>query len=442
MSKPSTHSSIFASLRSLGLPLIIGLSLYVGFYLLIKQGQLANDFFIRYFASHIVSKVVTAMFFVGFAGLAVKAIDVIFQYLAIDHVALDEPIEGQTAEDAEQLLGQLDEHSLPLKSSYLWRRLRDALQFVFRKQSIDGLDDELKYLADLDGSRQQDSYSLVRIMIWAIPMLGFLGTVVGITMALENFGSLDLENLDSAMKVLLSGLYIAFDTTALALSLSVVLMFGVFLIDRFETQLLESVDARAAHQVVGRFEEVGGGSDPHVRSIERMGRAVIEATERTVERQSQLWEATIEAAHQRWSSLSSDSTQHSQAAVAAALDQVLGHHVQQMQSISQASADALQQQSQGWQTAFAANAQAMLEQQKELTRQGDIMKQVVQTTGDVINLETLLNENLKSLAGAKNFEDTVMSLSAAIHLLSTRLSHTGETAKRVDLTDDNKGRAA
>ena len=63
----------------------------------------------------------------------------------------------------------------------------------------------------------------------------------------------------------------------------------------------------------------------------------------------------------------------------------------------------------------------MQAQQKELIRQGELMLQVVQATGQVITLEKSLNDNLKALAGAKNFEDTVMSLSAAIHLLSTRL---------------------
>ena len=60
-------------------------------------------------------------------------------------------------------------------------------------------------------------------------------------------------------------------------------------------------------------------------------------------------------------------------------------------------------------------------QQQEMTRQGELLAQVVQATGDVIGLERTLNENLKALAGTKNFEDMVLSLTAAIHLLTTRL---------------------
>ena len=64
-------------------------------------------------------------------------------------------------------------------------------------------------------------------------------------------------------------------------------------------------------------------------------------------------------------------------------------------------------------------------------------------TGEVIGLEAALNDNLKALAGSKNFEDTVMSLSAAIHLLSTRLSDTADQTSQVDLKKPvPKGRAA
>ena len=70
------------------------------------------------------------------------------------------------------------------------------------------------------------------------------------------------------------------------------------------------------------------------------------------------------------------------------------------------------------------NARMLQTQQQELVKQGEVMARVVEATGEVIKLETSLNRNLKSLAGAKNFEDTVMSLAAAIHLLNTRLGAT------------------
>ena len=78
-----------------------------------------------------------------------------------------------------------------------------------------------------------------------------------------------------------------------------------------------------------------------------------------------------------------------------------------------------------------------------MSKQGEVLGQVVEATGNVIKLEEALNENLQSLAGSKNFEETVMSLSAAIHLLNTRLGQIPQE-KRVDIQskDDQQGRAA
>ena len=76
-------------------------------------------------------------------------------------------------------------------------------------------------------------------------------------------------------------------------------------------------------------------------------------------------------------------------------------------------------------------------QHEAITQQGDVMLRVLNATGEVTKLEGALNQNLSALAGSKNFEDTVVSLSAAIQLLTSRL---GVTTPELNLQD--KGRAA
>jgi hypothetical protein len=334
--------------------------------------------------------------------------------------------------------------SLIVRRSYLGRRLMDALEFVHRKGSADGLDDELKYLADLDAARQQESYGLVRIITWATPMLGFLGTVIGITRAL---GDLDPQQLATdiqlAMEGLLAGLYVAFDTTALALSLSIVLMFIQFLIDRVETQLLSAVDLRVNEQLVGRFQSLGGSHDPHLASVQRMSEQVLAASQQLVERQAEVWRGTIDAAHARWSELLDANGKLLEQSLAGALEQSLEKHAAAMSRIDGEASDRARARWEQLQVALSDNARTMQKQQAEMVKQGEVMTQAVQATGEVIQLEQALNRNLKALAGSKNFEDTVMSLSAAIQLLSTRLGDVVDNAPRVDLSDpSSKGRAA
>jgi hypothetical protein len=67
---------------------------------------------------------------------------------------------------------------------------------------------------------------------------------------------------------------------------------------------------------------------------------------------------------------------------------------------------------------------------------------VVEATGHVTKLEEALNGNLAALAGAQHFEETLLNLAGAIHLLNARLGHVSGVP-HVGLKDSSSvGRAA
>ena len=434
MQNKDQRRSLAAALGSLGWPLVVGLGTCGVFYAMLLNGPLANPTLQRYFASHPVSYTATAMFFVGLAAMGIKLLNVMGQSAVMSRIGFGDRQRGERADGAEQMLQQLDELTSFEQATYLGARLRDALNFVNRTNNANGLEDELKYLADLDVGRQQDSYALPRIIIWATPMLGFLGTVIGITQALGDLDPAEMaSSIETATDKLLSGLYVAFDTTALALSLSIILMFVQFLIDRFETHLLAIVDARANEELVGRFQQVGTGSDPHLASVQRMCEAVMGTTEKLVSQQSEIWQDTIEAAHHHWSQVVGASTSQLQTVLGGALDASLEKHAQMLTSSQQLAMEESATLRREWQQELTTTNHTMREQYQQMAEHGELMKQVMQATGDVMQLETALNQNLNSLAGSKNFEDTVMSLSAAIHLLNSRLGSTPVDSKQVDL---------
>ncbi len=434
-----------AMLGSLGWPLILGISACTIFYTAVFQGPFESEFIRRYFASHPVSYAATGMFFVGLVALTFKLINLAGQFMALPSIGFDLDRDASVPlEQSSMMLDQLEELPAAARRSYLGQRLRDALEFVERRTSADALDDELKFLADMDAARQHDSYALVRIIIWATPMLGFLGTVIGITQAL---GDLDPKMLataiQTAMDGLLAGLYVAFDTTALALSLAIILMFFQFFVDRLETQLLATVDMRTNEELGGCFESVGSSKDPHVLSVQRMAHEVIQATETLVHRQADVWQQTIAAAEHHWETTSRRSAEQISSMLTDAMDQSLTHFAQRIADTQQAAADQAGKRWEQWQTALSHNARTLQAHQQELVKQGEVMARAVEATGEVIKLEASLNQNLKSLAGAKNFEDTVMSLSAAIHLLNTQLGASAAETQQVELEQKpSQGRAA
>ncbi len=420
--------------------LLWGLLASLAFFAPIQTGRWKDEFVIRYFAGHWVEYIETAMFFVGMAGLVLKALDVMRQSAALGRIALP-PISGgpAPASDAGKLLRSLDDVPEHQRDDYLPRRLREALQSVQFAGSADKLGDELKYLSESDANRSHASYSLLRIIIWAIPILGFLGTVIGITMAIA---SLNPQALEDSLPTVTGGLGVAFDTTALALGLSMVLMFTQFFVDRLEGRLLSQVDARAAEQLGGRFEQLGAVDDPQVAAVRRIGDAVIKATEALVEKQAEIWQRTLDASQRRWSELGANAGKQMEQALSGALSQSITAHAERLAASSEAAAEQNRRNWSRLQQALADSAEKTKAQQTELTKQGEILLRVVEATGHVTKLEEALNGNLAALAGAQHFEETLLNLAGAIHLLNARLGHVSGVP-HVGLKDSSSvGRAA
>jgi len=434
------RNSVLSMLRNLGWPLVIGLGMSALFYAALYQGILDSAMARRYFAGHPVSICATSMFFVGLVALSFKLANIIGQLHLSRRIGLDESGMRLPIDACGRMLDGLEELSVSARRSYLGSRLREALEYVERSGSAAALDEHVKYLADVDAARQQDSYALVRIIIWATPMLGFLGTVIGITRALGDLDPHELAtSIQTAFQSLVAGLYIAFDTTALALSLSIVLMFYQFFVERLETQLLAEVDARTDEELIGRFATVGSTGDPHLASVENMATEVIRSSESLVDRQVELWHSAMETAEQRWSG----TVQQATVTISAGLETAMDRFAQRVAQLELEADDRVGKRWQQWQTLLSNNARMLQAQQQEMSRQAEVIARAVEATGEVIKLETALNENLKSLAGARNLEDTVMSLAAAIHLLNTRLGESTDETKRVDLRPgDSQGRAA
>jgi biopolymer transport protein ExbB/TolQ len=449
VAKSEERSSLASMFASLTWPLVLGLGATIGFYALIYRGPLHHQMMLRYFASHPINMIETALFFVGLAALFIKLFELMAEFSVLSAVTLGESPGNQPVSKAREWLDTLAKLPARAQESYLGRRLRDALDSVLQRGSAESLPEELKYLSDVAGGQAQDSYSLVRIIIWATPMLGFLGTVVGITDALgdlgrelSNSGSADAGgSLNTAMQGLLSGLYVAFDTTAIALCFSIALMFVQFMLDRGETQILTTVEHLANDELSGKFEMIGLSGDPNVQIMHRMSQGVLKTTEQLVERQAELWQRSIAAAHEQWQRVSKQSSEQVQTALTASLSQSLAQFAAHLAQTEKTSTEQLATRWEQWQTALSQNARLLHAQQQELGKQGELMTQAIRAAGDVIQLERALNENLTALAGAKNFADTVMSLSAAIHLLTARLGQAD--AQHVELKIAQvRGRAA
>ncbi len=433
----STQRSLVATV--LRTPLVWGVLTSALFFGAVHGGLITNAFVLRYLAAHAIEHVLLTLFLTGMAAVVLRAIDVTQQRRALGRSWLPAiPDGGQPASDAAHLLARLAEAPASTKPGFMYQRLREALEMLRRKGSAAELTEDVRYLADLDASRAQHRNAFLLIVIWAIPILGLLGTVVGMTISI---GNLSPNELETSIGLVTQGLGSAFDHTTLSLVLVMILMFSKFAADRLESRLLDEVDAATNAELIGRFQgELAAGSNPQLAPLARMAEQMISASDRLVQRQIELWQGTIEAAHEHWSQLSAATAEQMQNALGFALERSLQAHAVQLAAAEQAVSEQNRRNWSGVQTALTESSQAIATQQSELRQQGLVLLKVVEATGQVAALESTLNRNLESLAGSKYFEDTVISLSAAIQLLSTRLQ--ASDSRAIDLGLKRAGHAA
>ncbi len=275
--------------------------LYTSYYGLLYQGVFHSAWLIQYTAAHVIAKVEVTVFLVGLAAVVLRFCETVAQFPSLDQPLLDAvPAGGEPVSNCEHLLRQVSER-VAIQNTWIVRRMHDALEFVRRKNSADELDAHLRHLEELEAVRANGAYSMIRIIIWAIPILGLLGTVIGITMAVAN---LDPQTLEESVSKVTHGLNVAFDHTATALSLTMLLMFSKSAIERIEDRVFGRIDERIAAELVGRFQASGASNDGDELGLERASGQIVAAIETLAGRQAEIWKTTIDGAHQQWADVS------------------------------------------------------------------------------------------------------------------------------------------
>ncbi len=167
-----------------------------------------------------------------------------------------------------------------LRRSVIGSRTIAILDFLCRRGSAVDLDDHLRTLADNDALALENSYALTRFITWAIPILGFLGTVLGITGAISGVTP---EKLETNLNSVTDGLALAFDATALALALTMIAMFTSFITERAEQAVLDLVDAFVDRELAHRFERGLPGSGAAVEAAQEQTNVVLKGMDSLVQ---------------------------------------------------------------------------------------------------------------------------------------------------------------
>jgi len=136
---------------------------------------------------------------------------------------------------------------LKVLSPLLFSRVQILRGAIKNRDSQRSLQQRFEIETDLEDQETEGNYALIHLFIWALPILGFLGTVIGITMAVARFSGFlggnidDIELIKSELGQVTNGLSFAFGTTILGLAGALVVMLFTSITQNYETNFFTRI---------------------------------------------------------------------------------------------------------------------------------------------------------------------------------------------------------
>ena len=163
-----------------------------------------------------------------------------------------------TPTTAEVVLKRIAQNAETPKDFLLYRRILLTLFNLKNLGRVADVDNILRSQADRDSDAMETSYTIVNGFLWAIPILGFIGTVLGLSDAIGSFGGVlsadtDMSSLIPTLKKVTGGLSTAFETTLIALVIALALQLYSVTIRKQEEEFLDECGEYCSINIVSRL---------------------------------------------------------------------------------------------------------------------------------------------------------------------------------------------
>jgi biopolymer transport protein ExbB/TolQ len=149
-------------------------------------------------------------------------------------------------EDARNLQRELAKLPPGLRRGLIPRALTAALHRFDSARNIQDVSEAARAICEAEGERLESELSMIRYIAWAIPSIGFIGTVRGIGQALSRAH----KAVEGDISGVTESLGVAFNSTLIALMISIVVMFLVHQLQLAqERYVLDSEDYCEQHLI-------------------------------------------------------------------------------------------------------------------------------------------------------------------------------------------------
>ncbi len=171
--------------------------------------------------------------------------------------------------NVDECLEHVEQMAREPRRSILLNRVCLALQHLRLTRNVGEVRGALTGQSAIDANLLDSSYTVLRFLVWVIPIVGFIGTVIGIGVAVNEFANFipdvaaveeAMTNLREGLGQVTSGLGTAFNTTLVALCLAAPLMLITSSLRKLEERLLAEIDHFSNHHLLGAFDNKADSS--------------------------------------------------------------------------------------------------------------------------------------------------------------------------------------
>lgn len=164
-----------------------------------------------------------------------------------------------TSETSLDVLAQLKASVDDAKRFVLFNRIERALLNLRNVGNVSDVSEMLRAQAENDEGQAESSYGIFVGIVWVIPILGFIGTVIGLSGAIGGFGQVlnsdaSVSSLKTSLAPVTTNLGVAFDTTFVALVFAMVIQLVMTVLRKKEEQFLDECRDYAHINVISRLK--------------------------------------------------------------------------------------------------------------------------------------------------------------------------------------------
>ena len=169
-----------------------------------------------------------------------------------------------TLESLDRFISHINDLPGATANSFLVNRvIRGIEHFRVRKSASDTVT-MMESQSAIDANNVSGSYTIVKVFIWALPILGFIGTVMGVSAAVASLatslsGGGDMNAMKAALQDVFGGLGTAFDTTLLALIMSMLVKLPASALQKSEEDLITKIDEYCNENLLRRLNDMREG---------------------------------------------------------------------------------------------------------------------------------------------------------------------------------------